>query len=614
MEPFEFEEPEGSSLSDDSWSSVEETGVLIVAPSPPDSDFRGGLESEGCNVAWEENLETASRRDDADAIDVVVVDEEILDPDRGTKPRALFETRPVSLLRVDEQTPAGYARVLDLEFDSFVRHDIGPASLLRLIEQELRVRSDSNAESDIQTPERIVGESEAMSRVCRLAAGAAASTASALISGESGVGKELVAKAIHRLSPRRRRPFVAINCGAIPENLIESELFGHEEGAFTGATSDRVGRFEQADTGTLLLDEVGELPKPMQVKLLRVLEDQTFERVGGTESISVDVRVLSATNRDLTVDIERDRFRRDLFFRLDVLEIGIPPLRDHREDIAPLWGHFVRQAASKEARPPPRTSQEIQRKLYRYDWPGNIRELRNVARHAVALSADDVLKVEHLPERFRNELQRQARSTPGNIQVPGMTLDEVERAAIIRTHDWSSGVSETANMLGISERKVYYKLKEYREEGFLPAKDEQETTTEEDEDRGSEASSDDKPRLVIAEDDRQLQWTFRELLESEYDVVTVTTGRRLVDEVQTERPDLILSDIRMPGLDGIQVLRQSHAEQWDIPIVLVTAYGDEENRAQAELLGASAMLDKPVDADRLRSELRDALESSETDS
>ncbi|MFB6263416.1 MAG: sigma-54 factor interaction domain-containing protein [Bradymonadaceae bacterium] len=271
------------------------------------------------------SYEPAAAALEEESVDVVVVDRELV-PDEGQRPiPGDFESRPVALLRVDEHTPTAYCRTVDLGFDTLVSADIGPESLLRLSEQELRARVAAGEGRGRLSAGPMYGESETMCEICRLIASAAPSSAAVLITGESGVGKELVSEAIHRLSPRRSQPFVAVDCGAIPENLIESELFGHEEGAFTGATSSRKGRFERADGGTLFLDEVGELPPNLQVKLLRVLEEQSFERVGGSEKISVDVRIVSATNRDLAVEIERDAFRRDLFFRLNVLQIDIPP-------------------------------------------------------------------------------------------------------------------------------------------------------------------------------------------------------------------------------------------------------------------------------------------------
>jgi DNA-binding NtrC family response regulator len=465
MDSVEFRE--GETLSEDSWSTVVDTKVLLVGGERPGEQLRETLETEGCSLSWAEELEEA-REMVGPGTDVIVVDSRVVPDGYDRMPVPVDVADPVQVLRIDRPSPKQYRRVRQLGMDTFVRRDIGPESMLRIIEQELRRREDGEEPGgELTEAGSIFGQSEPMHRVCRLISGAAPSTASVLVTGESGVGKELVARAIHRLSPRRRRPFVALNCGAIPENLIESELFGHEEGAFTGATASREGRFAQADTGTLFLDEVGELPRPMQVKLLRVLQEQTFERVGGSEQQSVDVRIISATNRDLTVDVKRDAFRQDLFFRLNVLEIAVPPLREHRRDIDELWGHFVRKAAAQEARRPPSTSRRVIRYLYRYDWPGNVRELRNVARHAVALSNSDELRIDHLPERFQDQLARQIRNDPACIQVPGMTLEEVERATLIRTHQWADTTAETAEMLGISERKVYYKLKEYRQAGYL---------------------------------------------------------------------------------------------------------------------------------------------------
>jgi two-component system NtrC family response regulator len=229
----------------------------------------------------------------------------------------------------------------------------------------------------------MVGSSEPMKNLCRMLARTAPSSLTVLITGESGTGKELVARSIHRLSPRRDQPFVAVNCGAIPESLIESELFGHEKGAFTGATERKIGKFEAADGGTLFLDEIGELRLQMQVKLLRVLEDRRFHRVGGTEAIEVDIRLVCATNRDLAQAVEDGDFRPDLFYRIDVLRIETPPLRQRKSDIETLWEHFVQKTAAEEGREALETRPDVVRLLMRYDWPGNVRELENIARQAV---------------------------------------------------------------------------------------------------------------------------------------------------------------------------------------------------------------------------------------
>lgn len=248
----------------------------------------------------------------------------------------------------------------------------------------------------------IVGKSPAMQEVYKLIARAAASDSPVLIEGETGTGKELAASAIHRFSSRCNKPFVAVNCGAIPQNLIESELFGHVRGAFTGADSDRIGRFECANEGTLLLDEVGELPLSSQVKLLRVLDNGVIERVGSCQPVQLDVRIIAATNRILLDDINKARFREDLFFRLSVLSISLPPLRQRKEDISLLAYHFITSKIDF-GKPAPAISKSVLQALMKHHWRGNVRELRNAIEHAIAVAPDRPITVEDLPLSVKSD-------------------------------------------------------------------------------------------------------------------------------------------------------------------------------------------------------------------
>jgi DNA-binding NtrC family response regulator len=237
----------------------------------------------------------------------------------------------------------------------------------------------------------IIGQSPAMQGVFKLIGRASRSGAPVLITGESGCGKEVVARAIHKFSARQHREFVAINCAAIPEALLESELFGHEKGSFTGATAQRVGRFEQCDGGTLFLDEIGDMPLQVQSKILRVLQEGEFSRVGGNHTLRTDVRILAATNRNLEQDVETNRFREDLFYRLNVIRIHLPPLRERLEDILPLANFFLQRLAREHRQPPHRLSDEAIRTLEEYAWPGNVRELENTLERACVLATADVL-------------------------------------------------------------------------------------------------------------------------------------------------------------------------------------------------------------------------------
>ncbi len=584
--------------------------IAVSATKLPDT-WAATLEANGACVRYERALEGVAPTARDWQADVVVVDQGWDDDEVASAVARLRDIHPcTTALVVAAYTPRSFTRTFQAGADLCVQRDAPAADLLRALQQELRHRDDPapSHEARQTSVAHFVGNSRQMRDVCQMIARAAPSTASVFIGGESGTGKELVARAIHRLSPRRARPFVAVNCGAIPESLLESELFGHEVGAFTGATARRQGRFEQADTGTLFLDEIGELPRAMQVKLLRVLQEHSFERLGGMDTVSVDVRVLAATNQDITAQIERGEFRRDLFYRLNVLQIDLPPLRDRLGDLPGLWRYFLREAADAEALAPPQTDADVLRMLYRYDWPGNVRELNNVARHAVTMSSGHNVTPGRLPLHFASQLTS-ADIPDDHVRLPGMTLAEVERVAILETFRGVGSVKETAELLGISERKVYYRLKEYRNQGHLSVDESDNVEQTSGAATAAPAPSDQarRPRLIVAEDDEQIRWALKKHLESEFDVTTVPNGRALVDQARAHRPDIILSDVRMPGLDGIQVLRELHNESWDIPVVLITAYGDEATRAQADMLGAVALLDKPINMSRLRSELRNAI-------
>jgi Nif-specific regulatory protein len=301
----------------------------------------------------------------------------------------------------------------------------------------------------------IVGSSQAVRDTLRLADRVAATQATVLLLGETGTGKELLAKYIHQASPRADRPFVAVNCAALPETLLESELFGHEKGAFTGAVAQRLGRFELADQGTLFLDEIGDISPSTQVKLLRLLQERSFVRVGGSRTISCDVRVITATNRELKQAVADGAFRDDLYYRLNVFPIVLPPLRDRREDIDALAEHFVRLSAANLGTEPCTISPEAVTALMSYDWPGNIRELANVIERAVLMTDGPVLRPEHFPPEL---------APPGaNRATPGLTgLRASERAMIIKAlRDHGGNQSRAARALGISRDNLRYRLKKY---------------------------------------------------------------------------------------------------------------------------------------------------------
>jgi DNA-binding NtrC family response regulator len=305
----------------------------------------------------------------------------------------------------------------------------------------------------------IIGESPLLQAVYDVVRRAATTRATVLILGESGTGKELIAQAIHQESQRRDKPFIKVHCAALSENLLESELFGHEKGAFTGAMARKEGRFELADGGTLFLDEIGEISPSVQVKLLRVLQQREFERVGGTQTLKVDVRIVAATHRDLTAEVKAGKFREDLYYRLNVVAVTLPPLRERKSDIPALVNHFLEKYSDSYGKDVRGLAPGTLQALLSYDWPGNIRELENAIERAVVLAPGSELTTDDLPPVLRGP--RPTGSSPSSL-IPGATLAQIEREAILRTLEMVGGsTTRAAELLGISVRKVQYRLKEY---------------------------------------------------------------------------------------------------------------------------------------------------------
>ena len=311
----------------------------------------------------------------------------------------------------------------------------------------------------------IIGKSKKMRDIFDTIQKVAPSGATVLIEGESGTGKELVARSIHFNSPRREKPFVAVNCSALAENLLESELFGHEKGAFTGAVATKKGRFELADGGTLFLDEIGELSPNLQVKLLRVLQEKVFERVGGVRTISVDIRILAATNKDLQQEMQDGRFREDLYYRLNVVHLVLPPLKARQEDIRLLVNHFIKKYASerRSAAPVTGVDQEVDRLFFDYSWPGNIRELENVIERVMILCPGEIMRVSDLPKGFKDNVYNtlHLEGIPADAKLYD-TLATIEKALIERALKMSNNVqSHAAAMLGIGKSGLNQKIKKY---------------------------------------------------------------------------------------------------------------------------------------------------------
>jgi two-component system, NtrC family, response regulator len=335
-------------------------------------------------------------------------------------------------------------------------------SIYQVVKENRRLRSAVESQYRFG---KIIGKSKPMRDVFETIQKVAPSNATVLIEGESGTGKELVAKSIHFNSPRRESPFVAVNCSALAESLLESELFGHEKGAFTGAVSSKKGRFELAHGGTLFLDEIGELSLNLQVKLLRVLQEKTFERVGGVRSVAVDIRVIAATNRNLKEQMTAGRFRDDLYYRLNVVHIAIPPMRERREDIRLLVNHFIKKYSGERKSAPPvqGVAQDVDRLFYEYDWPGNVRELENVIERVMILCPNEIITSDDLPKGFKSNLDNalHLEGIPAGAKLYE-TLEMVEKSMILRALKMADNVqSHAAEILGIGKSGLNQKIKRY---------------------------------------------------------------------------------------------------------------------------------------------------------
>lgn len=409
-------------------------------------------------------------------IDVVLSDQNMGDVS-GIDLLQLWKKRkpdtPFILLTGHGSTAAAVEAMKAGAYD-YVTKPVNPDELLMLVRRAIEsVNKDRELENLRRRLDQrfgldqIVGQSKQMKDVFARIQRAAPVDSTVLILGESGTGKELVAQALHHNSLRKKGPFVAVNCAAVPATLVESELFGHVRGAFTGATDRRIGRFEQADGGTLFIDEIGDFALPLQAKLLRVLETLTVTPVGGHEDRKVDVRVLAATSRDIRKMVENGTFREDLFYRLNVVQITLPPLRDRPDDIPILVDHFLREIAAQKHTPPKRVSPEVMRRLQTYRWPGNVRELRNMLESMMVLSEGEIMSERDLPERLIEGSP--ATASPKDVPT-GLTMEELERLAITKALEQCAGNrTHAAHRLGISVRTLQRKLRQYEmERSTLP--------------------------------------------------------------------------------------------------------------------------------------------------
>ena len=340
-----------------------------------------------------------------------------------------------------------------LEFDELL------IQIERVSERQNLIRENELLRKELKnkgiTSEQIIYRSSQMQEQINMVSRIAGSRTTVLLEGESGTGKELLARLMHQLSPRSDKPIITVNCAALSENLLESELFGHEKGAFTGAAARRIGRFEEADGGTLFLDEIGEIPPSVQVKLLRFLQEREFQRVGGNQTILSDARIISATNRNLEARVREGFFREDLFYRLNVVVMKIPPLRERKDDIIPLIDFFLEKFADENGKPMRGVSSEARDRLLKYDYPGNVRELENIMERAVVIARDNVISLNDLP--FQREDGDEDEIEAGLLKK---SLEDVERKMILNAMlDAGNNQTKAAEILGVSERMLRYKLK-----------------------------------------------------------------------------------------------------------------------------------------------------------
>jgi two-component system response regulator HydG len=431
------------------------------------------LKHAGYTVEWAEDGEHALSRFAETAADCVVSDVNMPRLDGLGLLRKLREQdQDVPVIMVTAAADLGTAvKAMRAGAEDYLTKPIDFESLLVAVERalerrELRVEAENLRrqirERDGEGLHGLVGASPAMQIVYRTARQVAGARATVLITGESGTGKGELARAIHAMGPRAKEPFVSLHCASLAETLLESELFGHEKGSFTGADKRRIGRFEQANGGTLFLDEIGDVPMGTQIKLLRVLQERTFERVGGNEPIKVDVRLIAATNRDLSADVSTGRFREDLYYRLNVVHIDMPPLRIRGGDVLALASHFLRRFNEENHKRIEGFTEQARAKIIAHRWPGNVRALENAIERAVVLCEKPMLDEDDLP--FET-----ARESMGGLRIPGSTLAEVERYTILATLEAVNGSrARAAEILDVSVRTIQYRLVEY---GLIRDKD-----------------------------------------------------------------------------------------------------------------------------------------------
>jgi DNA-binding NtrC family response regulator len=460
-----------------------EARILVVDDEAAQRDILGGfLRKQGFDVQTVASAPEALARLREEPVDLVLTDVKMPGMsglDLLREARALNPELPVVVLTAYGNVTDAVAAMRDGAVD-YLTKPVDIDAVLHRVRKVLegqRLVAENRALREAvrgrYRVEGIIAESGKMQEVLSVVHRVAASTATVLIRGESGTGKELLAQAIHYQSPRSGKPLVKVNCAALPETLLESELFGHVRGAFTGAVADRPGRFEAADGGTIFLDEIGEISPAVQAKLLRVLQEREFERVGASRTVKVDVRVIAATNRDLEAAVREQRFREDLYYRLNVVSILVPSLRERREDVLPLLEHFLRKYATTNGKTIRGLTREAREALLKYEYPGNIRELQNLVERAVVLTRSEVLDLEDLPVALQEAAPASPSATPGSLPAE---LETLERRLIEDALTRADGVqTRAAELLGIGERALRYKLKRLglkeSPEGHPPARD-----------------------------------------------------------------------------------------------------------------------------------------------
>jgi two-component system NtrC family response regulator len=445
-----------------------DTTILLVEDDDPQrKTLSGFLRKRGYEVLEAASAAQAEQEAAAHPVDLLLTDLRLGGPDGISLLESLKKRHPdlQALVLTAFGTVEDAVRAMRAGAYDFLAKPVDLDRLEALVEKALErvrlARENRSLREVVKSSDafaELVGESENMRQVKELAVKVAPSKASVLILGESGTGKEVLARAIHRSSERRGKPFMVINCAAMPETLVESELFGHQKGAFTGATADKQGRFELADGGTLFLDEIGDIPLPVQVKLLNVLQSGQFQRVGGTKTIEVDVRLITATHRDLEKAIGEGTFREDLYYRLNVVSVTMPPLRDRPGDIPLLVDHFIRKHADLSAAPIESAAPEVLEKLAAWTFPGNVRELENLIERAVVLAEGSELK----PDDFPPQIGQGAPPPPAGDEGLEEQVARLEISLIRDALSRNQGnKSAAARDLGLSERAIRYKMKKY---------------------------------------------------------------------------------------------------------------------------------------------------------